>query len=248
MSLLIATLSLALSAAPAKKQPAHSPSELVAILQELAEDTNEAEEAEEHEDEEEGRAELIAEDALQVAKAIRGGRYVKGVRHLREMIEKGDEDEVGDQARRLIRTLVTEERIAIAPEKEPSLDKGAKVFAANCAACHGDDGSAQTQAAKVLKPAPANLRDKERMEGISPFRVFSAVSHGIPRTAMVGFPHLSEEERWAVAFYVFTLRQPPCDSPVARAPVSKLSSNTDEQLAAELGEPALACLRRMAFR
>jgi high-affinity iron transporter len=53
---------------------------------------------------------------------------------------------------------------------------------------------------------PANFTDPERMAGLSPFKAFNTASFGIDGTAMASFAALSEEQRWQVAFYVFSLR------------------------------------------
>jgi high-affinity iron transporter len=42
--------------------------------------------------------------------------------------------------------------------------------------------------------------------GLSPFKVFNAMSFGIANTDMPEFPTLSENDKWNIAFYVFSLR------------------------------------------
>jgi high-affinity iron transporter len=55
-------------------------------------------------------------------------------------------------------------------------------------------------------PRPANFTDPERIGGLSPFKAFNAASFGIEGTAMASFAALSDEQRWQVAFYIFSLR------------------------------------------
>jgi high-affinity iron transporter len=59
---------------------------------------------------------------------------------------------------------------------------------------------------KPKTPLPANFTDPERIGGLSPFKAFNTASFGIEGTAMASFAALSDEQRWQVAFYVFTLR------------------------------------------
>jgi len=60
---------------------------------------------------------------------------------------------------------------------------------------------------------------------------------------MAAFPNLSDDERWALAFYLFTFRQPECTGAPPRATLEQLAVSTDEQLAKTFGEGAVACLR-----
>ena len=91
----------------------------------------------------------------------------------------------------------------------PDLALGEKVFQQDCAACHGKDGRAQVAIAATMEPQPANFHDPDTMAGLTPYKAFNTVGFGVPGTPMPGFPTLSEEERWAVSFYLFTLRLVP---------------------------------------
>jgi high-affinity iron transporter len=75
----------------------------------------------------------------------------------------------------------------------------------NCAACHGASGEGDGEQARRLDPAPANFRDRERLAQLSPYRVYNALTFGVPGTAMASFEALSPEDRWSLAFYVFRL-------------------------------------------
>ena len=54
--------------------------------------------------------------------------------------------------------------------------------------------------------------------------------------------------RWAQAFHVFTLRQPPCTRAPPSVSLFELATSTDAQLATKYGEPEVACLRRVLPR
>ncbi len=80
--------------------------------------------------------------------------------------------------------------------------------------------------------------------GSRPYRVFTTSATGVPDTAMVAFPDLTDEKRWALAFYVFTQREPACDHAPPRASLEELATSTDAVLSARYGPNELACLRR----
>jgi high-affinity iron transporter len=83
------------------------------------------------------------------------------------------------------------------------------------------------------------------MRSLTPFKAQSVIRFGIKGTAMVPFDALDEKQRWALAYYVFTLRQPPCDK--GRAPVrvglAELANSTDAELGAQVGDRDVPCLR-----
>jgi high-affinity iron transporter len=82
------------------------------------------------------------------------------------------------------------------------------------------------------------------MTTLTPYRAFNTSTFGVKGTAMVAFPQLSEEERWALGFFVFTFRQPACDHVPPLATLQELAQSTDGELAAKYGEKEVACLRR----
>jgi mono/diheme cytochrome c family protein len=87
------------------------------------------------------------------------------------------------------------------PKKTPELvEKGKASFAKNCASCHGKGGEGDGPAAKALKPPPENLVTHP-MKGGAP-AVFEVLGKGVKGTGMIAFKHLSEDERWALAYFV----------------------------------------------
>jgi high-affinity iron transporter len=127
------------------------------------------------------------------------------------------------------------------PRRPPDLQLGAQVWTKSCAACHGEKGNADTPVAKALKPPPADFTDEKVMGPLTPYKAFNITQFGIKGTAMVPVPDLSDEQRWAVAFYLFTLRQPPCTAGAAKGrTLDQLATQTDTELGANV-----ACLRRV---
>ena len=92
------------------------------------------------------------------------------------------------------------------PRTPATVDRGAKVYAANCAICHGETGLGDGPGARGLNPRPANLAWLSRMpmSRWDPF-MYWTVSEGGGQfgTAMPSFKSsLSETDRWAVIAYI----------------------------------------------
>ena len=92
------------------------------------------------------------------------------------------------------------------PKKTPELlNEGKKLFEANCTSCHGEKGDGKGPVGMALTPHPADfaepLKNWPNTKG-KPERIFGVISKGIPNTAMVGWPQLSEKERWGLVYYV----------------------------------------------
>jgi len=111
---------------------------------------------------------------------------------------------VGTLAKALAKHLVSVYPVALAPSAIPDVQVGAKIYAENCASCHGATGHGDGIAGKALDPPPIAFTDKERASQRSIFALYQAVSQGIAGTAMPAFGQLSEEDRWAVATFVGT--------------------------------------------
>jgi mono/diheme cytochrome c family protein len=93
------------------------------------------------------------------------------------------------------------------PKKTPELlEKGKASFAMNCAACHGAKGEGDGAAAAALNPRPRNFATDPFKYGSSATQVFATLGKGSPGTAMIGFTHLPEEDRWGLAYYVLELK------------------------------------------
>lgn len=113
---------------------------------------------------------------------------------------------VSKAARDLQRKVITTTHLEVFPSRWPDLKVGQALFGQNCVSCHGDKGDGNGVAGKALNPRPANFLDLDRMSGVSPFAAFNTIRLGVSGTAMIGFQRLSDEEVWALAFYVSSLR------------------------------------------
>ncbi len=103
--------------------------------------------------------------------------------------------------------LAAAARAAAPPKKTPELvAKGQTSFAKFCVTCHGPKGEGDGPAAKALKPKPRNLVTEPLKNGSTAAGVFETLSTGVKGTAMVPFKQLSEDDRWAIAYFVMSLR------------------------------------------
>ena len=85
---------------------------------------------------------------------------------------------------------------------------GRRLYAENCASCHGARGRGDGEAGKDLTPPPANLAFTMRMPIASDGFLMWTISEGGEKlgTAMPAFKDaLSEKERWQIILYLRTL-------------------------------------------
>jgi len=115
---------------------------------------------------------------------------------------RADAAKVGLLSKALAKHLIAAYPVPLAPSAIPDVKLGAKVYAQNCASCHGAAGNGDGPLAKSLDPTPIAFTDKERASQRSLFALYQAVSQGIAGTAMPAFSQLSEEDRWAVSTYL----------------------------------------------
>ncbi len=102
----------------------------------------------------------------------------------------------------LRRAIVDAYKLRLAPRGPPDLSRGKTLYAQRCAACHGAEGRGDGPAARGLEPAPSNFHDAERMAQRSAYGLYNTITLGVEGTSMAAFRQLSEDERWALAFYV----------------------------------------------
>lgn len=155
-----------------------------------------------------------------------------------------DAEGVARECGALAREAISLGHVPQAPRRPPDLETGKKLWLQTCAVCHGASGHADTEVGKALQPAPADFHDPERMATLTPYKAFNTTSFGLKGTAMLAFPQFSDDERWSLAFFLFTFRQPECKGEPPRATLEALATSTDGQLSERLGADALPCLRR----
>ena len=85
------------------------------------------------------------------------------------------------------------------------LEEGKAVFMANCAGCHGPDGTGHSPGGRALRPVAFNLAGFHLPSEV----VWDALQHGVPGTSMPAWNELSGAEFKAVGDYVLSLANTP---------------------------------------
>lgn len=94
----------------------------------------------------------------------------------------------------------------VPPKPTPELlEKGKLAFSMSCVACHGEKGTGDGPAGLVLNPRPRDFTKDPFRQGQKPADVFVSITEGVKDTPMVGWSHLSEDERWALTYHVLSL-------------------------------------------
>ena len=187
---------------------------------------------------------------------------------LRARIEaRAPPPEVTAEARSVRDEIAQRFRVALLPPRTPDLTRGAQLYAQACAACHGADGRAPEKEKLELSTQPTSFAVPEEARTLSPQRIFSAATYGVPSTAMPGYEEsLDDASRWDLAYFVLALAHPPPSDPqrslrLARAALlptdyRELATQSDEALLSRLAaaglaprdqEQALAALRNGPF-
>jgi mono/diheme cytochrome c family protein len=83
---------------------------------------------------------------------------------------------------------------------------GKRTYGIYCAACHGAAGAGDGSAAANINPRPRNFRTDKFRQGSKVAQIFATLRTGLPGTPMVNYTNLSEEERWALSWYVLELK------------------------------------------
>lgn len=115
---------------------------------------------------------------------------------------KAEPSIVAAKSRQLASRLLTAYPVPLAPRSVPDLAKGARLYSENCASCHGANGNGRGPLARGMEPPPIAFTDHERARERSLFALYQVIGQGLDGTAMPSFAQLSDEDRWALAFYV----------------------------------------------
>jgi mono/diheme cytochrome c family protein len=119
--------------------------------------------------------------------------------------------------------------VAPKPEVTPALlERGKRLYAQNCTACHGINGDGKGDAAAFLAPKPrdfvkANYRLRSTAPNNLPTDVdlFREISLGMPGTPMPPWKHmLSDDDRWALVEHLKTFSPRFNDTNEARLAIS----------------------------
>jgi high-affinity iron transporter len=162
-------------------------------------------------------------------------------------------DSIDARVRRLTTTLSGRAGISLdeLPAQTPSLARGAEVYQANCAGCHGALGRGDGPAARGLDPKPTNLSLGAELMDQSPLDYYRRITIGVVGTAMPSFEQqLPAQDRWAAALYATLLRLPRPSGEVPPAfhsfPVTGKMSDAELLGALPTKDTSAAALARVA--
>lgn len=146
----------------------------------------------------------------------------------------GSPDAVAEKLERVASALTRAYPAPLEPPADTSIAAGKALYAKCCATCHGVDGRANGPAVKEMKPKPIKFTDAAEMTKLSPAAVHDTICYGVTGTPMPSFEGLlAPQERWDIAYYVFTLRPGKADAkalPKNVLPKRELAFLTDGQL------------------
>ncbi len=151
-------------------------------------------------------AEIVEKNAKGVERLRANIEFISGVNRLQSLIQsKGTAEEVSKLARSLQQDAIRLAEIEVAPTSWPDLSRGATLYQKNCVSCHGAGGKGDGIAGANLDPKPANFHDSELVWNSAPYKFYNTIRLGVPGTGMAAFSHLSDEDVWALAFYLKSL-------------------------------------------
>lgn len=92
--------------------------------------------------------------------------------------------------------------VTLTPKQSPNMARAEQLYRQHCASCHGAGGHGDGPAAVGLEPPPTDFHDAERAGQRSLYGLYNTITLGVDGTAMASYAHLSDSERWTLAFYV----------------------------------------------
>jgi high-affinity iron transporter len=124
---------------------------------------------------------------------------------VKSIADKASPTDIANQSAALRWSIIKTYEVSVTPKQAPDVKVGASLYAAQCVACHGVEGKGDGPASRGLDPAPANFHDTVRMRQRSVYGLYSTITLGVTGTGMASFKQLTEDERWALAFFVGSL-------------------------------------------
>lgn len=104
---------------------------------------------------------------------------------------------------RMTQVLLRSPALTSAPAGAPTPDTVTRIYAQQCAGCHGVSGRGDGPAVTVdMEPAPTDFTDLERARARSLYGLYNTITLGVEGTAMPPFDQLAADQRWALAFLV----------------------------------------------
>lgn len=84
---------------------------------------------------------------------------------------------------------------------------GGKLYATNCAVCHGPKGLGDGPGGASLNPKPRNLVEGKWTKGGDSISQFNTLTKGIEGTSMAPFAHMPTVDRWALVQFIHSITE-----------------------------------------
>jgi len=95
--------------------------------------------------------------------------------------------------------------LVLYPERSPSIENGAAIYAVKCAACHGETGLGDGPQGIQLGVTVPAFALPEIARPLSPAQMYTTVTRGVIERFMPPFASLNDQERWDVVAYITSL-------------------------------------------
>jgi len=99
--------------------------------------------------------------------------------------------------------------LVLVPERAPSVENGAAIYAEKCLPCHGETGLGDGEQGLKLSVAVKAFGLPEIARPASPEQYYTMVTRGNIERFMPPFSSLNDQERWDVVAYILTLHTTP---------------------------------------
>jgi mono/diheme cytochrome c family protein len=106
-----------------------------------------------------------------------------------------------------------EEKIDLSQVTEPWVESpdlvkhGTKLYAQNCAMCHGAEGKGDGAAGAGLNPKPRNLVTGPWKKGGGLIGHYTVLTEGLAGSSMASYAHLKPIDRWALVHFIQSITQ-----------------------------------------
>ncbi len=102
--------------------------------------------------------------------------------------------------------LIAPVNVAVVGKSSKALiDKGANLYKANCASCHGDNGMGDGLSATAMTVKPRNFHSAEGWKnGRKVSNIYKTLQDGILQSGMPAFNYTPAEDRFAIIHYIRT--------------------------------------------